>query len=343
MTSKVFYMKTTKQSPDDMKRDSIEKLLSQINDTDIFRKDENIAVKVNLADVKNKGCTDPIYVEKLVKILKSYDTNTHLIDSKPLYQLDECEKYTYENTDVCQHILNDSEIKKVDVDGEIIKTAKLSKQIHNSDKIITLTQFKPHHICGIAGAIKNMAIDTAVKSGKIEQYRQAAPFISKIGCLACKVCINECPQKAVELNSIAQINYTKCIACNLCVRICPKDTVKINRIKSDFINKAICEYAKAATENRKNDIIYINFLDDIKADYEDTKQDDANEKLSDDIAILISNDPVAIDQASYDMLNDAIGEDIVEKLWRIIDAQMQLNYADSINVGCKDYELVEIK
>ena len=25
MTSKVFYMKTTKQSPDDMKRDSIEK------------------------------------------------------------------------------------------------------------------------------------------------------------------------------------------------------------------------------------------------------------------------------------------------------------------------------
>ena len=50
MTSKVFYMKTTKQSPDDMKRDSIEKLLSQINDTDIFRKDENIAVKVNLAD-----------------------------------------------------------------------------------------------------------------------------------------------------------------------------------------------------------------------------------------------------------------------------------------------------
>ena len=53
MTSKVFYMKTTKQSPDDMKRDSIEKLLSQINDTDIFRKDENIAVKVNLADEYN--------------------------------------------------------------------------------------------------------------------------------------------------------------------------------------------------------------------------------------------------------------------------------------------------
>jgi hypothetical protein len=74
-----------------------------------------------------------------------------------------------------------------------------------------------------------------------------------------------------------------------------------------------------------------------------------------DIGILASLDPVAIDQASVDLVNEQLGlqntmlqknrapgEDKFKGVWENTDGIVQVDYASKIGLGNKDYRLIEI-
>lgn len=48
----------------------------------------------------------------------------------------------------------------------------------------------------------------------------------KVGCIACGLCVKNCPQQAIFLkNNVAVIDYTKCNGCGTCVTKCPKKVI----------------------------------------------------------------------------------------------------------------------
>ena len=48
----------------------------------------------------------------------------------------------------------------------------------------------------------------------------------KAGCIACGMCVRNCPQQAVTLvNNVAVIDYAKCSSCGTCVTKCPKKVI----------------------------------------------------------------------------------------------------------------------
>ncbi|WP_455645399.1 DUF362 domain-containing protein [Methanosphaera sp.] len=219
--------------------------------------------------------------------------------------------------------------------------------------MIVISHVKGHTLAGFGGAIKNLAMGCASRQGKIDQHKIVAPFISKIACLACNVCIDACPENAITVDSIAHIDYEKCIGCNDCVGECPKNAIKLNKIKSDEFIEGLVEYAYGAIENKKDKTLYINFLTNIAPDCDCNPFSDR--PIVNDIGILASYDPVAIDQASYDLINNQIGiidsaltknhapgEDKFKGVWRNIDGQQQIEYAQKINMGTKDYKLIKI-
>lgn len=345
MTSKVYITKTDKITPV-----KIKEILKKSQFIKQLKPDEKIAIKTNLLDVENKGFVSPKYMDKIIKLIESKNAKAELIDTNHIYHVENDTQYHYSNN-IKQKIIDDSKYMDIEIDSKLLKKVIKSSEVDEYDKLIILTKFKPHYLIGLEGAIKTTGVDLNVKSGKIELYKQVAPFISKIGCLACKLCAQECPTKTITINSIAEINYAGCIACNYCIRVCPTDAIKPNRIKTDLLNQAIAEYMKTITQNK--DIIYINILNDIRADYEHTQI--GNHKIVDDIGILMSQDPVALDQASYDIINQKPGnkspelktnylpgEDKIAGLWRTIDAQQQLNIAEEEKLGTTQYELIHI-
>ena len=65
--------------------------------------------------------------------------------------------------------------------------------------------------------------------------------------------------------------------------------------------------------------------------------------MVEDIGILASNDPVAVDKAAIDMVEANGGK----KLGRLIgngklDWRWQIEHAVKIGLGCADYELVDV-
>jgi len=63
--------------------------------------------------------------------------------------------------------------------------------------------------------------------------------------------------------------------------------------------------------------------------------------IVEDIGILGSLDPVAIDRASVDLVNKTAGKDVL-KIHNNVDWSVQLIYGEKIGLGSNDYELIEI-
>ena len=54
------------------------------------------------------------------------------------------------------------------------------------------------------------------------------PWIKQEMCTGCRLCIEECPVEAIELNSdgFAEIDEAECIRCGQCHDVCPQDAVR---------------------------------------------------------------------------------------------------------------------
>jgi hypothetical protein len=113
-----------------------------------------------------------------------------------------------------------------------------------------------------------------------------------------------------------------------------KKILSLDRTKISF-NEILALGAKACLD--KKNVIYINFLMDI------TKNCDCDANalpiICEDIGVLVSNDPVAIDTASVDLIERHMGKTFKDSLGN--DARTHIRFAEEIGMGTTDYELVK--
>jgi uncharacterized Fe-S center protein len=64
--------------------------------------------------------------------------------------------------------------------------------------------------------------------------------------------------------------------------------------------------------------------------------------IIDDIGILLSDDPVEIDQATLDLTKDKKGKNFSEISRLNLDANIQLKHAEEISMGNRKYKLVKL-
>jgi hypothetical protein len=86
---------------------------------------------------------------------------------------------------------------------------------------------------------------------------------------------------------------------------------------------------------------FMNFLFNVTKNCDCMTKDER--PIAPDIGILASLDPVAIDRASVELINEACGRDVFREAHPHIDWQIQLNYAAGLGMGSLEYELAEIK
>ena len=113
------------------------------------------------------------------------------------------------------------------------------------------------------------------------------------------------------------------------------------------------EYALGVVNSKKNKILFINFLTDISPQCDCYGH--ADQSIVPDIGILASTDPVAIDQASADLVNSQQGttnsalmknhkpyQDKFRGLYPSVDWEVQLDYAEKLHIGTRRYKLIRV-
>jgi len=217
----------------------------------------------------------------------------------------------------------------------------ISGLARRADVIIALTHCTGHLLSGYGGAIKNIAMGFASRGGKLDMHSGVKPEITD-DCAGCGICVNFCPAKSITVeNKKAYIRPDDCFGCGECFAVCPNQAVKVNMwtAASDSMQKKMALYCTEILKDKKAG--FFNFAINI------TKNCDCIDKpekpLIPDVGILASSDPVAIDKASLDIINEKTKVDLLRQSWPEIDNTIQLKEAEKLMAGSTQYTLKEIR
>ena len=301
-----------------------------------------LGVKVHFGEEGNITFVPAGYIKQIVRMVK----DTTLIECSVLYksprrtakghrQVALSHGFNFAPLDFLDGETGD-EAFKVNVMGKHFKEVYLGQGLEKYKSLLVISHFKGHGLAGFGGAIKNLGMGLASRRGKLAQHATIKHEVKEEKCLACGQCIANCPVGAISYNEKgkARIDQNICISCSKCISVCPEEAISIpwGSTPAEIIQERIAEYALAATRGRE--CFYLNFLINITKDCDCF--DIVMEKLTPDIGVLASNDPVAIDQASYDLTIKQFSG------FKDRNGDYQLEHGQDIGLGRREYDLINL-
>lgn len=219
--------------------------------------------------------------------------------------------------------------------GKHIRNAQLASLVPDIPCVVGFSHFKGHMLSGFGGSIKNFSMGCAARGGKLEMHSLSKPKIDISKCTRCGECQRRCPAEAiVKKTEDFVIVQKKCTGCAGCIGVCPVKAVKFKwNEASESASEKMAEYALAALSGK--DAFFVNFLISISPECDCWGE--RMKLIHEDIGALASRDPVALDQACFDMVADEI-----RKAHRDVDPEVQLAHAEHIGLGKRNYKLEEL-
>lgn len=322
----------------------------------IFQEDEFVAIKIHFGEKNNTGHINPQWIKPLLSYIKKKKCKPFLADTNTLYRgnrqnsidhlLQAYEHgFSIENLGV-PIIIADGLLSKnyseVPIEGKHLKSVKIANDILHSQSLVFLSHVTGHILTGMGAAIKNMGMGCAPRSGKQIQHADVKPRVNPEKCRACGLCIKWCPKGAIEFyDGVARIDTKKCYGCGECIATCRYQAIKNSFSGSSMmLQEKMAEYALGVLKGKQGKCCFFNFLTHITGECDCLSK--AQKKVTNDIGILASYDPVAIDKATTDLLIEKTGKDLLKKLWPDNDYNIQINHAEELGLGFGSYELIEI-
>ena len=197
----------------------------------------------------------------------------------------------------------DYEIQRIN--GKRFNEVLVAGRLREFDHMIMATHFKGHVGAGFGGALKNLGIGCVSKGGKVQAHTSKKFDYNLEKCIKdCRKCVEVCPTGALTKGNdgILKKDWDKCRYCYMCKSICKEGVIDTgSSTQEEFIIQMIDNAKGVVDYFGKEKIFYINYLIDI------TWQCDCGSSdipFVPDIGVLASRDPVALDQASVDLLHE---------------------------------------
>jgi hypothetical protein len=221
-----------------------------------------------------------------------------------------------------------------------VRTAKIAGAFLVSDALLCLSHVTGHVQTGLGAALKNLGMGCASRAGKLAQHAVVHPRVNAKTCRNCSTCFDHCPAGAiVQAEGHVVIDGKTCTGCGECLIACKFGAIRIAwDSDSRRLQEKVAEYALLVGERFAGKIVFLNFLIQVTKDCDCMAK--KQPRIVEDIGILASTDPVAIDQASADLVL-AKGGDAFRAGYDI-DWSVQLRHGEAIGLGRTDYDLVEV-
>jgi uncharacterized Fe-S center protein len=368
MTSRVWFASLRARSPEDSTEAKVRKLFETAGLAACTEPRDKTAIKLHFGEKGNDSYISPVFVRQIVDKVKAAGALPFVTDTNTLYLGSRSNAVDHITTAILHGFdyavvgapviiadgLTGKNMAHVVINKKHFKTVTLAGDIVAADSMIVMTHFKGHEVAGFGGAIKNLAMGCAPPAGKRAQH-QAKPFSMPAVCTGCGKCTEVCPKSAITLrNKKSVIDKDLCIGCFECMTVCPVHAIEVDwETEIPLFTERMVEYAYGAVQGKAGKIGYISFLTRITPDCDCVPWSDAS--IVPDIGILASKDPVAIDAAACDLVNQQPGfkesllarhlhpgEDKFSGLRPNTDGPRQLRYAEELGLGTRDYELVRL-
>jgi uncharacterized Fe-S center protein len=314
------------------------KLVTESDGLSILKKKESCAVKAHFGEDGNVNFVRPVYYRCLTDMMRKAGSRPYLTDTTTLYSGRRFRGDTHlelakdHGFDFVPVVIADG---LYGVEYEKINNSRVARLFTVIDRFVCVSHFKGHLTCGFGGALKNVGMGCASKGGKLHMHSLSKPRIDMETCTRCLKCYEYCAYQAVKKGTKKMtIDHKMCTGCCGCMSICPERAIKFSwDAASTDTQKGIAQYTADIVNDKK--VFYINFLIDITPNCDCFHTNEP--AIAPDVGIFCSYDPVAIDQACYDMVRKEI-----DQLHPDIDPQEQLSFAQKFGAGERKYEIKTI-
>ncbi len=350
----------------------LEMLLEKMDLYSRLEADEWVAVKTHWGSHGAFRIIPPVMIRKVVEALRKAGARPFVTDTVRIMGLDYLE---VANQNGLNHLScgapvvladglygKDSILVKA---GPILGEIAVASTIHDVSAMVVCTHTKGHINAGYAGALKNLAMGCVSSSHREHGWKRGRGGMHCHGdmglqwdpevCTFCEQCRNICPLNAIDFKEgTFVVDENNCWHCGRCSRVCQEGALTLPQDDITF-QKSLAEAATAVLSTfRQGKVVYINFLYEIQPECDCMPVADV--PVIQDQGVLISDDIVAIEQASLDMLKAAPplpqsaadeagikpGDDIMLKL-NPRPMQIQIDEAEKLGLGTKKYDLVKVE
>jgi uncharacterized Fe-S center protein len=327
---------------------------------------EPVAIKLHMGELGNIRHIRPVFVRKVVDIIRSKEGKPFLFDTVANYPGSRASKKGYLDTAARNGFVEASvnapvviaddadELQTIaitsPVDGCEMKEIKVSSLLLKPSFLMVLSHVKGHELTGFGGALKNLGMGCVSTQTKRAQHCVNMPiFAEERECDACGKCADACPTKAITLeNEKPRRVSAECIYCGTCYFKCASHCWIWPPGSKEKLQVYLGHAASAVLSGYKGKVVFVNFIQDV-VPYCDCAAPSGNPVVQ-DVGITLSFDAVAIDKASLDLIDkspiipgatSAKPPDILGKMHHT-SSLIQLETAEKLGAGSTKYKLVPV-
>ncbi len=344
-------------------------LLGRVGLADAIADGDLVAVKLHFGEQGNTGFVHPIYLREVVRRIREVGGNPFLTDANTLYRGERANAvdhlacaihngFSFATVDAPLIIadgLDGRDAVDVPVAGKHFDSVRIGSAAVHADAMVVVTHVKGHEATGFGGALKNVGMGLGCRSAKQRMHADFRPEVAAAKCTACARCVKWCPVGAIVIgpDRVAEVDYATCYGCGECVASCPYAAIATQwTTDATSLQEKIVEHAAGALDGKDGKIVYLSFVTAVSPDCDCWSFSDA--PIVPDLGVLVSTDIVAIEQASYDLVTQAIGlagslgegmSSGDDKFAAItgVDGTHVIAYAEEMGLGTRDYQLVTVE
>jgi uncharacterized protein len=348
----------------------LDKLLRAAGFASLELRDKYTALKIHVGEPGNMSYIRPPYVAVVSSLVRELGGKPFLTDSNTLYSGRRHNAYdhiraAFENgfsrdavgcdIIIADGLKGDDFVEMPVARGSHCSKARIGCAVAEADAVVSINHFKGHELTGFGGALKNLGMGAASRSGKKFLHEVSHPVIDRAKCTGCGACAKACASAAITVDGErkAVIDHEACVGCCQCVAVCQFGAARASEgSASKVCSERIAEYVEAILHGKPS--FHVNFVMNVSPNCDCWANNDA--PIVADIGIFASLDPVALDQACVDAVNAApaingtalTDKDYAgtgEKFGHVhpdTDWSAGLDHAERIGLGTRRYSLVKV-
>lgn len=349
--SKVYFLKTNLKEFSNNPYILV-KFLEKIGFFSLFEGKSLVGIKMHFGERKNLGYIKPQLIKPVIKQIKQRGVNPFLFDTTTLYRGRRMNAVDYFNLAFFEHnfkllnipvIIGDglkgNDSVEVEIGGKHFKRVKIASLLRDIDFLLVISHLTGHILTGFGASLKNLGMGCSSRAGKMEQHCEVAPSVNHQLCIRCARCIEVCPSGAISWKEKKiYIDNDLCEGCAQCISVCiPRALTIVWSENYTLLQEKMMEYVQGVLKISPQKF-FLNFCMFITKECDCISKEEKGVCL--DAGILASEDPLSIDLASIETVNQINREDVFKRLYPQIDYRHQFKYARKIGLGEDKYELI---
>jgi hypothetical protein len=235
-----------------------------------------------------------------------------------------------------------------DVPGGRLVGHTLAGVLRGAGSLILLNPVRAHPHLGVVGAVAALGLELADRQAKLRLHAGIRPQVDTPLCAGCGSCLDVCIYDAIVIRAgRATIDHQACTGCGECMGVCfmagiaPDDAGGLVAFQEDVAEAAVAtSRALPVAAGGAAAALYLNFL--VHLGTQTTAAKARRRPSPVGIGILASRDPVALDAATFAVLEDRLGAPLPEWTGYAQGPGALLARAEALGLGRREHRMREV-